>query len=327
MVYDTTKITDELSIEKILTKTNHYSIFKYYLSQPIKINKPISSPFREDRNPSWNLFQTKEGEILYKDFATGESGGVIKFVQKLFVLNYKQALEKIWDDLIVKNNIKTFKPIITNHTKKNVSISIKRKYFIKTDEEYWSQYKITKNTLKTFKVYPIVTFWVNDIESNLIYSKKQPMYAYKQFDKFKIYRPYSKEKKDKWRTNCGYYDIQGIEQLPDKGNLLIITKSLKDVMVLYELGYNAIAPQSEQSSIPSNIMKYLKSKFKEIIILFDYDNGGIKGAEKLSNKFNLKTLFIPKHYLDIYSIKDVSDCIKEIGINKTKKLLKKLFNE
>ena len=327
MVYDTTKVTDELSIEKILTKTNYYSIFKHYLSQPIKINKPISSPFREDKNPSWSIFETRLGEIMYKDFATGESGGVVKFVQRLFTLNYPQALQKIWEDLVAKtNHIKTIIPIISNDTKKKVSIAIKRKYFTKTDLEYWFQYGITKETLKKFNVTPIDAFWVNDKKSKLTYTKKQPMYAYKSFDKFKIYRPYSIDKKDKWRNNCGYYDIQGIEQLPAEGDLLIITKSLKDVMTLYELGYNAIAPQSEQSLIPTSIMTYLKYQFLIIVILYDYDEGGIEGAKKLSEKYNLKSLFIPKHYLDLFNIKDVSDCIKEMGINKTKELIKILTN-
>jgi len=327
MVYDTTKVTDELSLEKILTKTNQFSIYKYYISKPIKINKAISSPFRTDRNPSWSIFETKQGDLLYKDFKTGESGGIVKFVQRLFSLSFKEALEKMWEDTVVKQHVKTTKPIKVNYTNKNVSISIQQKYFTNTDKDYWSQYSITKETLKHFKVYPIKHFWIGDKLSNLIYSKLQPMYAYKLFDKFKIYRPYSETKKDKWRTNCDNYDIQGIQQLPETGNLLIITKSLKDVMSLYELGFNAIAPQSEQTHVPTSIMKYLKEKFKDIVVLYDYDEGGIQGAKKLSEKYNLKNTHIPKHYLDLYSIKDVSDCIKEIGIDKTKELLNKLLNE
>ena len=82
----------------------------------------------------------------------------------------------------------------------------------------------------------------------------------------KIYRPHSLTRKDKWRNNCGTYDLQGLAQLPDKGKLLIITKSLKDIMVLYEYGYTAVAPQSEHSSIPTSLMENLKGRFDKIII-------------------------------------------------------------
>lgn len=327
MKYNTTKVTDEVTLEKILKKTNEFSIFKYYIPELEKLNKAISSPLRTDRNPSWSLFESSSSEIMYKDFATGESGNIIKFVQRKFedVNNYPQALNKIWDDIIANNKFKTINAKDYSNGNDKVHISIKRKYFTKNDIEYWEQFSISKKTLKFFDVYPIEAYWVNDKKGNLIYTKEQPMYAYKLFNKFKIYRPYSKSREDKWRTNCGYYDIQGIKQLPKQSDLLIITKSLKDIMSLYELGYNAIAPQSEQSVIPVSIMKNLQDRFKRIVVLYDNDEGGKTGAKKLNNKYNIKTLFIPQHYIELYRIKDISDCIKEMGMNKTKEILRKLI--
>ena len=120
--------------------------------------------------------------------------------------------------------------------------------------------------------------------------------------------------------------LQGLEQLPESGELLIITKSLKDVMVLYKYGYTSVAPQSENATIPKPLMEDLKKRFKHIIVFFDYDNGGIKGAEALCKRYNLNKVFISKHYLDIYSIKDISDFAKEMSKQKTIELLKELFN-
>jgi len=74
-------------------------------------------------------------------------------------------------------------------------------------------------------------------------------------------------------------------------------------------------------------MTEMKARFKEIIIFFDYDEGGVKGAEKLSERHNIKYKFISKHYLDLYSIKDISDFRKEMGEDETIQLLKELFNE
>ena len=98
-------------------------------------------------------------------------------------------------------------------------------------------------------------------------------------------------------------------------------------MVLNTFGFTSIAPQSEHSTIPIVIYNHLKARFKNIIVFFDYDEGGLKGAEKLKEKYGMKTIFIPKHYLELYGIKDISDFRKEMGENKTKELLNEMFYE
>jgi len=329
-MYDTSIVTDNLTLDNILSRVDEYHIYSYYIGHTVKVNKPISSPFRKDDNPSWGLFRSRSGDLMWKDFATGDTGNVVMFVQNLFNVKYHKALERIWDDIIAKNGIKR-KPIQREPVEKIKAsltvIEIQRKYFTQPDIDYWTKFKINRATLKKFEVTPIQHFWVNGIQNPLFYTGEQPMYAYKMFDKFKIYRPLSKTKADKWRTNCGFYDLQGFKQLPESGELLIITKSLKDVMVLHQFGYPSIAPQSENSSIPKKAMDELKKRFKRIVVFFDYDNGGIQGAEKLADKFELNKVFISKHYLDIYGIKDISDFVKEMGLTKTKKLIKELFHD
>lgn len=325
-MYNTREVEDNITLDKILSLVNDYYIYCYYLGKEIKVNKPISSPLRKDNHPSWSLYRNKKGILVYKDFATGESGNVINLVQLLFELKYHDALKKVWQDIIVKKQVSLRKATdkLELQTDNRNIIQIKRKNYTEKDILFWGQYKITKDTLKLYKVSPISTFWINEVQY-YTYTEKEPMYAYSIYDKFKIYRPYSK-RLEKWRNNCTSYDIQGLEQLCEKGDLLIITKSLKDVMVLHELGYNAIAPQSEVSSIPKIIMDHLKIRFKNIIILFDYDEGGIQGSNKLSEKYSIPHTFIPKHYLDLYQIKDVSDFIKEFDTIKTLEMLKELLN-
>jgi len=330
IMYDTTKVTDEVTYEKILKYVDEYQIYSHYLGYNLKVNKPMSSPFRTDKHPSWSIFRNKVGNLLWKDFATGEAGNVITFVQKLFDLKFNKALEKVWEDIIagkeLKPKIKSIKPAERVSIPSTI-IGITRKYFTKADDEYWEQYGIDREILKYFNVFPIQTFWVNGEPSGFTYNKDNPIYAYKIYDKFKIYRPYAKVRKNKWRNNCSSYDLQGLEQLPDSGDLLIITKSLKDVMTLHSLGYTSVAPQSEQSTIPKKIMDNLKQRFKKIVIFFDYDDGGVEGAKKLSKRYNLKSVFIPKHYLEIYKVKDISDFRKEMSKEKTIELLKELFKE
>ena len=97
-------------------------------------------------------------------------------------------------------------------------------------------------------------------------------------------------------------------------------------MVLYKHGYASVAPQSETASIPMRLMQHFKTRFKKILVFFDYDNGGVKGAEMLCEKHDLEKVFISKHYLEIYGIKDISDFAKEMSEEKTIELLKELFD-
>ena len=142
------------------------------------------------------------------------------------------------------------------------------------------------------------------------------MYAYKVYNNFKIYRPFA-DKYTKWRNNLTEYDIQGYAQLPSKGDTLIITKSMKDVMCLYEMGIPAISPSSESTFIPNDILEGLKKRFKRIIILFDRDNAGVKYLRKMSLKTGLEGLLVHKKF----KAKDISDGIKANSFEEIKEWL------
>ena len=328
MKFNTDIIVEKVTIEEILKRTTEYDIYSYYIPNKFEIGKVISSPFRQDVHPSFGIFKSnKSGSLLFKDQATNQTGDCFKFVEIKFNLTFKEALDKIWNDIIANDLHITKKGIIIRDYYKNKKtiVSVKRKNFTKTDDDYWGQYHINRDTLKQYNVFPISRFWVNDYISSFEYSHDNPMYAYKIFNSFKVYRPYSKLKKDKWRSGCSVNDIQGWEQLPKKGKILVITKSLKDIMVLSQFKLPSIAPPGETTIIPQSVLNDLKKRFKRIVVLYDYDEAGLLGAKKMQTEYSLETIFIPKHYLDLYNIKDISDYIKEFGIDKTKALLKELL--
>lgn len=320
-MYNTNLVPVRISLDYIRQFLSDLDIYSYYAKQKVTPNVAISSPFRSDTNPSWSVFRSNGDGYMYKDFATGESGNVVKFVQTLEGVSYKAALDKIWHDLILikqpkRLTVKAESEVIGGGNK---IIEIKRKNFTKTDDSYWGQYGITRDILKEFNVYPINYFWVDGIQQGL-YSEKEPMYAYKIFSKFKIYRPLS-SKKDKWRTNCSNFDIQGWEQLPLSGETLIITKSLKDVMALKAIGYNAIAPHSECDTIPKTVIDTLRLRFQRILVFYDNDEPGIAGAKKVAEKHNLRYFNIPPG-----DSKDISDYIKDNSVEAAQTLLDNLIN-
>jgi DNA primase len=91
-------------------------------------------------------------------------------------------------------------------------------------------------------------------------------------------------------------------------------------MVLREMGYDAIAPHSETSMIKEDIITSLVRKYRKIIVLFDNDSAGKKGALLYNEKYGFQTIF-----LDLS--KDISDCVLEHGFQESKAHLKNKIKE
>lgn len=62
------------------------------------------------------------------------------------------------------------------------------------------------------------------------------------------------------------------------GDILVITKSLKDCACLYEYGITAIAPCSENEFLTDTQYERIKKKFKHIFLLWDNDFTGVSNA-------------------------------------------------
>ena len=318
--YSTSRIKPATE-DNILSRTTEYDIFRRYIGYSFTVGTKFSSPLRKDNNPSFGIFVSKRtNRLLFKDQATGQSGNCFKFVQLVENLStYKEALELINQDLNLGFLVKSELGLkVKEYKATRTLIEIKKRYFLKKDIDYWSTYYIDKDTLKYFRVHAISHVWVN---GNIVWNdSKSIMYAYQVYNKFKIYRPLMEEP-NKWMSNCNIYDIQGYEQLPSNGDTLIITKSLKDVMVLHKLGYVAIAANSENTLLPDKIVKDLSQRFENIVVLYDTDLPGIRGAKAMRDTYNLKCIIIPRKY----GVKDISDFVKSYNLIKAKKMLKTLL--
>ena len=317
-MYDSTKKKEPLTIEYILSKVSEYDIYASYIGQ-FKPGLIYNSPFRKDNNPSFGIFLSKRtGKLLFKDHGSGVCGDVIKFVREYTgISNYNEVLQEIVKRLKITNKtvLKSTKPIESKET----VIGIVRQAFTKIDEQYWGSYHISMPTLEKYNVHSIKYYLCNGIVKG-IYKDENPMYAYKVYNNFKIYRPLG-DKFTKWRNNLTEFDVQGYAQLPKKGNLLIITKSLKDVMVLHEMGYNAVSPSSESTFIPDVVLNDLKKRFKNILLCFDRDIPGVQNMRKVSLKTGLKGFLVHKSF----KAKDISDAVKTNGFESVHDWLKKLL--
>lgn len=309
------KLPDNITLDWILSKVTEYDIYAKYIGQ-FKVGMIYNSPFRKDKNPSFGIYYSKRTkQLLFKDHGTGECGNVIKFVS-LFTgkTEYNDILSDIVDKLNITNNTKLVSSKQYIPPTETV-IGVVRQEFTDVDINYWKQFNISINTLKKFNVNSIKYYLCNGIVKGT-YKRENPMYAYKVYNNFKIYRPLA-DKYTKWRNNLTNYDIQGYEQLPQKGDILFITKSMKDVMCLHEMGYPAVSPSSESTFLPKDVLEQLKTRFNRIIILFDRDTAGVKRSRKLSRETGLEAMFINKKF----KAKDVSDAVKANSFEEIKNWL------
>ena len=317
-MYDKKRVklpNDDITLDWILSKVSEYDIYAHYIGQ-FKVGMIYNSPFRKDKNPSFGVYYSKRTkQLLFKDHGTGECGNVIKFVQ-LYTgkTNYQDILLDIVEKLKITNDTKldSSKQYIPSQ---ETVIGIVRQPFTPTDINYWSQFHISEKTLKKFDVFSIKYYLCNGIVKG-IYKDTNPMYAYKVYNHFKVYRPLG-DKYTKWRNNLEQDDVQGFKQLPKSGDICIITKSMKDVMCLYEMGIPAIAASSESSWISDNVLKAILKRFKRVLICFDRDIPGCKYLRKISLKTGLNGMLMPK----IFNAKDISDAIKANGFEKVKEYI------
>lgn len=318
----------KLNKDIILSKLTEEQIFSFYIGSEIKSKKLFRSKLRIDKNPTCSLYRNKSGTLIYKDFASGQYLNCFGYVMELFQCTYLIALNIIANDFgIIKNPslVKNKGKIISNDfkiTEKEFSkIQVEIQEFSDSEFRWWNKYGITKDILNKFNVCSCKHVFLN---GQLVAKSQQhcPIFGYygKKYQGEELWRIYFPKRKEyRFMGNWPTKKIQGLDYIPKFGNLLVITKSMKDVMCLYSLGISAIAPNSETQFIPEIVLIDLKKRFKYIIVLFDNDQTGISFMNKQKKQYpELIYTWIPRDY----GAKDISDFYKIYGKKKTQELIK-----
>lgn len=318
MLYNASR-TISFRKEELLDIIDELEVYTYYLGFRPTIDQTYISPLRQDKSPSFNLFYGRNGRLMYKDFGTGESGDCFKFAARL-TNQHPRTINKEIKELFTSKRIYT--PLKKKKVRKipsnSTDIDIKKIPYNKEGIQYWNQYGIDDATLFKYDVFQTKKVWING-ELKISSSPSFPIFTYLLYDRMKIYMP--KSKGNRFITNSNMYYIQGWKQLNKERNTLIITKSLKDVMLLDILGYSAIAPNAESYSIPNIIVTEIKKHFDNIILLYDRDLAGMLNTRKIIKSTGFNYRFIPKKY----QTKDITDFYKGYGKAQTVKLLSNLI--
>lgn len=100
--------------DQILESVDEIAIYERYMGQRIKLGRAIRCPFpgKKDKHPSFSLYKSKSGKILWKYFSGDERGDVFAFVQNMLDIGFKECLDQIAQDFIINKNQSPMAPII-----------------------------------------------------------------------------------------------------------------------------------------------------------------------------------------------------------------------
>lgn len=300
-------------------------IFEHFCKLKEKLNGhdvKIKSMFNpKERTPSMCIYLNKDKVYKYKDFSSGRGGSAVDMVKDLHSFTYHKASQLIvekYNDFVLHNNggydLQEFK----QSSKYKVS-STKPRQWTTQDQYFWTQFNIGTKLLTEHHVVPLESYCMIKDDKELCIRGN---YLYGYFKKdgtlYKIYQPKTLDKKFIKVTDY----IQGSEQLKDQPYLLI-TSSLKDIMALksLKLTIDIIAPDSENSLIRKEIMTEYLKQYKKIVVMFDYDEAGIKAMEKYRELYpEIQAAVLPMS-------KDPSDSIRDYSAKEVRTRIVPILNK
>lgn len=318
-----------VTLEDILSKVSEEDIISHYLGVK-SIPCVINSPLRRDKNPSFGLYSTNGKRIYYKDFSTRERGGIFDLLSTMWGYSYKEVLAKINADL---NNINK-KSIINSYSyhseliehnsiTDSTALLCKIREWRDYDIEYWASYGISLEWLKYAEVYPVSHKIIIKGNNRYVFVADKYAYVYVEHkeDKItlKIYQPFNT--KYKWSNSHDKSVISLWSKIPEYGDKVCICAAMKDALCLSaNLHIPALAVQGEGYKMSDTAVNELKRRYKEIYILFDNDEVGLKDGVALAESTKFTNIVLPD-----YGYKDISDLYKGVGKEKWVEIIKPLF--
>ncbi len=323
----------ESDTKKLLERYNQHDIYTYYLEEPYtgpanKYKSTIRPSYNLDKDPSLTFMIEESGSMVYSDWGLAKHGNCIDYAREYYKVrgitfsSLKELLKQIESDL---DSLKLKTEIIPYLSKKR-SIGYTIEPFGANDIRFWNQFHISISTLLRFNIKRVNNVFDKDSEIvQFYYRNNNPIYAYTRLgnfgESFQLYRPLA-ERDRKFRNNFQKNDdiLFGYNQLTDEGDVLFITKSMKDVMSIAEEGYQVVGTPSEGYKINEFHIQDLKNRFERIIILYDNDTTGLDEGIKLAGRHGLENKFIPLEYC----VKDYAD-LRKNDIITAKSFLKSLI--
>lgn len=279
--------------DKLLEQVSQEEIFLKFLNLSKFPAHNISSPFSEDKNESFKLYQNGS----FKCHSTGKQGDCFQLVAYLNNIDCKTEFQKVLEIICNEFNIDydsnsnkfnyTTKELSEQHTSYylqgfwNVSKIILDKYKVSGLDkfEYWNK---KKNELQKIKLYSGVFGFVYPVNDNV-----------------ELYIPTQEKAKKFFYNNLKTPDVFGLAQLEPKNDYLIICAGKKDCLILNANGFPAVSFRSENHYITKEQIEVLKGYASTLFICYDNDKAGREAVKRSVDNFGINPVSLPPDFNDI----------------------------
>lgn len=354
------RINRKLSKDDIFEIADDITIFAKYLNilesdiiHCIETGTLMESPLRFDDNDASAGFKyNNKGKLKLRDFSGyfwGDCFDLVAFELGLNVNNkfhFIEVLKHIYNTITAKGSDKIHinsinRDILIKAKKAKRIIDINIREFNIHDLHYWNDFLYKEDNVHSYLTsnysYPIEHYWI-DIDSQpnpkYYYKGSNPAYAYwlgqdaNAIDNYRIYFPYARKPFPKFITNNSSW--QGLNNLPDNLDALLLTKSNKDRISSqsftrfnkYKIG--VLAPPSENHIVSKQEYDWLVSKVRgrfanngkpAIMSLYDFDKTGLNGSGHLKRTFGVPRVMFTdgKYGTSNIGKKDFTDTIPMYG--------------
>lgn len=307
-------------LKELCEEKSHLPVYEFICGKELKPGHTYSSPMRDgDSRPSFSIYISQNGRILWKDFAYGE-GDVFKAVEIKYNCNFSESIRivsgilGVTEDQIPKPKGTATLAQIGKLFKKESKTLCYYKDAIDTAPHKAFLAEYSMNNLE----YVIDHGWL-PIESATIKKDDRShtyfpfngksMWAIRIDSSIKFYRPGASIK---YIGNTVRNDVYGIDRLVyDKDRPCLITGGHKDKLVggyhLSDLA-QTICFNSEGIIPEDSIMMNILTNSSRVFVWYDNDKAGIEGTRKIVQKH---PFIIPIYHMCPQN--DIAEIVREEG--------------
>lgn len=288
-------------------------IYAKLLGGDIVIGEKLCSPLPpKDEHPSFWLFRGDDGSILWHDarLSGKYDRRAIGLAVKMWDCSYGEAYRRL-------DTCPT--PAISINEKPTPKRGVVAGELEEWEMPFWEQHSTTKRTLSRLSIKGLRGFYV---DGRYMYRSERDNAKYVYIcgsNSYQMYKPFE-DRLYRFRGHNLKNVLFGYNSLESGGDL-VITSSMKDVVMFYNIGVKAIAPTSE--GVFSGIRdKYseLRLRFDNIFVIFDNDKKGREATNMLCGEFDT---FRPAKLIG--REKDGADIVKNWGTDVFKTVIKRML--
>lgn len=270
-------------------------VYQYYLGASYKPGRVVRSPLRKDGKPSFSTKKYRD-RLYWKDFnytsVYGYDALGLVCCMEININTRQQAWEFIKDSIFQGKDVFKGRSFTTESYVEDLSyikskLDFKYSYLEPEHYMYYDKLLVPSSILHEFKMMSLkqilkddYAFWNETPGENIGFFKKIGSGN-------KGYMPYNKFYNSKFPKviHQGIDILEGYEELPRNGKLLILGKSLKDILVQRSAGYFGSCMSGENVwNIFDRYYYELSERFEEILAWGDPDPAGIRMMNYICSK-------------------------------------------